>query len=63
MQGYYYHVAIREQVQLTYEEYLTEKNRGKAICTNDPDDDTDYEKSIRITIRKHLLLTKNWKIW
>ncbi|SCN04016.1 Protein of unknown function [Bacillus wiedmannii] len=50
-------------MQLTYEEYLTEKNRGKAICTSAPDDDTDYEKSIRITIRKHLLLTKNWKIW
>lgn len=46
-----------------YEEYLTEKNRGKAICTSDPDENTDYENSIGITIRKHLLLTKNWTIW
>ncbi|MEH7030303.1 hypothetical protein V7092_28250 [Bacillus wiedmannii] len=46
-----------------YEQYVTEKNRGKAIFTSDPDDDTDYEKSIGITIRKHLLLTKNWMIW
>ncbi|MBJ8109513.1 MULTISPECIES: hypothetical protein [Bacillus] len=37
-------MAIQEQVQLTYEQYLIEKNREKAIRTSSPDDDTDYEK-------------------
>jgi len=37
-------VAIQEQVQLTYEQYLIEKNREKAIRTSSHDDDTDYEK-------------------
>ncbi|MGE6500395.1 hypothetical protein ACQKF0_08540 [Bacillus wiedmannii] len=37
-------MAIQEQVQLTYEQYLIEKNREKAIRTCSPDDDTDYEK-------------------
>jgi len=31
-------------VQLTYEQYLIEKNREKAIRTSSPDADTDYEK-------------------
>ncbi|WHY31947.1 hypothetical protein [Bacillus wiedmannii] len=31
-------------MQLTYEQYLIEKNREKAIRTSSPDDDTDYEK-------------------
>lgn len=43
-QGYFYHVEIQEQVQLTYEQYLTQENRGKEVCTSDPDDDTDYQK-------------------
>ncbi|HDX9548945.1 TPA: hypothetical protein ROX86_001424 [Bacillus thuringiensis] len=35
-QVYYYHVAIQEQVQLTYEQYLIGKNREKVIRTNPP---------------------------
>ncbi|WP_254917179.1 hypothetical protein [Bacillus cereus] len=31
-------------MQLTYEQYLIEKNREKAIRTSPSDDDTNYEK-------------------
>ncbi|HFJ9510051.1 hypothetical protein [Bacillus pacificus] len=31
-------------MQLTYKQYLIEKNREKAIRTSSSDDDTNYEK-------------------
>ena len=62
-QGYYYHVAIQEQAQLTYEQYLIEKNREKTIRTSALMMIRVMKKSIGIMIRKHFLLTKNWTIW
>lgn len=59
-QGYFYHVEIQEQVQLTYEQYLIEKNRGKAICTSDPDDNTDYQKITWYNDTKTSFANKEW---